>query len=72
MSSEMTKVKLDISDLSEELYYGILAELYGQMHLKFGRAVRVVDWEISADVEEIHEEGCPAIDGFGCRCGEMK
>ena len=19
---------------------------------------------------EMHEEGCPAIDGFGCRCGE--
>ena len=66
----MSKVKLDLSELSEELYYGILAELYGQMNRKFGRAIHVVDWEISADVEEIHEKDCPAIDGFGCRCGE--
>lgn len=22
------------------------------------------------DLAEIHEEDCPAIDGFGCRCGE--
>ncbi len=64
------KIKLDMTEVSEELYYGILAEMCRQLNQQFGRGVRVVDLEISADIEEIHEPDCPAIDGFGCRCGE--
>jgi hypothetical protein len=28
------------------------------------------DWVIVNVVEQPHEEGCPAVDGIGCRCGE--
>lgn len=28
------------------------------------------DWVIVNVEERPHEEGCPAVDGIGCRCGE--
>jgi hypothetical protein len=31
-----------------------------------GECAELLEAEIPAD----HEEGCPAIDGFGCSCGE--
>jgi hypothetical protein len=60
------RVKLDITEISDDLYYAILAEFY----LKFGKDVSFVDWEVSAEIEAHHESDCPAIDGFGCRCSE--
>ena len=27
-------------------------------------------WEAFNKEEDEHKEGCPATDGFGCRCGE--
>ena len=30
------------------------------------------DWVITNVEEKPHEEGCPAVDGFGCRCGASK
>jgi|LauGreDrversion4_2_1035121.scaffolds.fasta_scaffold30863_13 hypothetical protein len=29
----------------------------------------VYDFDMEEE-ERVHEENCPAIDGFGCRCGE--
>jgi len=30
------------------------------------------DWVITNVEEKPHEEGCPAVDGIGCRCGASK
>lgn len=41
------RVKLDITEISEELYDAVLDEF----RLQFGDDVGFVDWEISAEIE---------------------
>ena len=64
-ASSLSYYTLEIEAESEDEAFALGKEADGGSFKPDGQA----DWVIT-NVELVpHEEGCPAVDGFGCRCG---
>ena len=67
-ASSISYYTLELEAETEEEAYFLAKDADGSDFTPDGEG----DWVITNVEEKPHAEGCPAVDGFGCRCGASK
>ena len=67
-ASSISYYTLELEAETEEEAYFLAKDADGSDFTPDGEG----DWVIVNVEEKPHAEGCPAVDGFGCRCGASK
>jgi len=63
--AELIKELLEVDDLTKTVY------VFNDSTITEVVMVDELSDRVDLNIEVEHEDGCPAVDGFACHCGEM-